>query len=84
MRFMMLLVIHGSRRSRYLTLLLVTRQLLLMARKLDFYGGITITELSENTRLDYELVQRIVNDFAKNDWVIKSKDKYEEFVYLPK
>ncbi|MFX0091412.1 MAG: hypothetical protein ACFFBD_06580 [Candidatus Hodarchaeota archaeon] len=50
----------------------VARQMLLLARDIDNYGGVSIEKLTEITNKDMGLVKRIVEYFVSNGWVIQT------------
>ncbi|MFW9994186.1 MAG: hypothetical protein ACFFD4_19230 [Candidatus Odinarchaeota archaeon] len=62
----------------------VARQLLLVSRDLDYYGGVTVDHLNVHLKMDRDLVRRILDDFVHNGWVMILQDPDLPDRYLPK
>ncbi len=62
----------------------VAKTLLINAERVEYYGGLTVNQVSQETGLDPLTCRNILNDFVTNNWVVAITDEdNKEKRYLP-
>ncbi len=61
----------------------VAKVLLINSERVEFYGGLTASQVAEETGLDPITCRKILDEFVMNNWAVVVDENEEEKRYLP-